>query len=217
VKKGKMETDKRVVVLARHRAVREGISKLLVAADVEVVEEAESLDEVAVGVKADVFVAHESPDEDPAAFLARLRAAAGGAGIVLLLDENRLDADGTDLGRGLSGVFVENVSAGELISLIAGAVRGEVVVLSERSVPQLQQQQLPIPPDPFHVLTPRERQVLTVLSSGKTAAQTATVLSISVQTVQSHVRSILVKLGARSTVEAVIIALREGLLTLRGA
>ena len=60
------------------------------------------------------------------------------------------------------------------------------------------------------VLTPRERSVLRLLADGHTTREIATLLSISVSTVRSHVEHILRKLNAHSRLEAVAIARRLG-------
>ena len=66
--------------------------------------------------------------------------------------------------------------------------------------------------DPDHsVLTPRERQVLNHLANGHTTLEIATLLSISVPTVRSHVEHILHKLHAHSRLEAVAVSRRLGL------
>jgi len=63
----------------------------------------------------------------------------------------------------------------------------------------------------YGVLTPRERQVLDHLSTGRTTREIATLLSISVPTVRSHVERILHKLHAHSRLEAVAVSRRLGL------
>lgn len=60
-------------------------------------------------------------------------------------------------------------------------------------------------------LTTRERQILCSLADGSSTVEIATTLSISPLTVQSHVKSILAKLGVHSKVEAVRLAWRHGL------
>lgn len=62
-------------------------------------------------------------------------------------------------------------------------------------------------------LTQRESAVLRLFSHGRTYAQVAELLSLSVNTVRNHAQRILAKLGAHSKLEAVLIARREGLLT----
>ena len=66
-------------------------------------------------------------------------------------------------------------------------------------------------------LTARERQILRSLTEGSSTAEIASSLSISPLTVQSHVKSILAKLGVHSKVEAVRLAWRHGLGSSRSA
>jgi len=67
-------------------------------------------------------------------------------------------------------------------------------------------------------LTAREVEILRVLAEGKSTDEVAESLFISRLTVQSHVKSILAKLGVHSKLEAVTFALRRGIIELpRGA
>ncbi|HYV02518.1 MAG TPA: response regulator transcription factor, partial [Actinomycetota bacterium] len=59
-------------------------------------------------------------------------------------------------------------------------------------------------------LTDRERQILTLLSEGLRNDDIAARLFISPQTVQTHVRNLLGKLGVHSKLEAVAFAVRNG-------
>lgn len=63
-------------------------------------------------------------------------------------------------------------------------------------------------------LTPREVEVLEALAAGLSTKEGARALHISPQTLRSHVKSILSKLGAHSKLEAMTIALRQGLISL---
>ena len=69
----------------------------------------------------------------------------------------------------------------------------------------------PGPASDRSVLTPREREVLGHLSDGHTTREIATLLSISVPTVRSHIEHILHKLHAHSRLEAVAVSRRLGL------
>jgi PAS domain S-box-containing protein len=62
------------------------------------------------------------------------------------------------------------------------------------------------------VLTPREREVLSLLARGSTSGETAATLGIGEETVQTHIRRARVKLAARTRTEAVATATRLGLL-----
>lgn len=69
-------------------------------------------------------------------------------------------------------------------------------------------------PDPGSpLLTPREREVLTFLATGRRNAEIAAALAVSVRTVEFHIGHLLQKLGARSRTEALQLAHERGLLT----
>ena len=61
------------------------------------------------------------------------------------------------------------------------------------------------------VLTPREREVLALLTEGASNKEIARALAVSVHTAKFHVASLTEKLGARSRAEAIAIAIRAGL------
>jgi len=61
-------------------------------------------------------------------------------------------------------------------------------------------------------LSPREREVLGLLIEGASNKEIARALALSVHTVKFHIAAITEKLGARSRVEAVAIAVRCGLM-----
>ena len=63
---------------------------------------------------------------------------------------------------------------------------------------------------PVEPLTTRELEVLQHLAAGQRNREIAAALSVSVKTVESHVRHIMQKLGAHSRTEAVVTAQRLG-------
>ncbi len=64
---------------------------------------------------------------------------------------------------------------------------------------------------PFDSLTPREREVLTLVAEGLTNRQIADKLVISVKTAEIHVGNILGKMGANSRTQAAAMAVQHGL------
>jgi DNA-binding NarL/FixJ family response regulator len=65
------------------------------------------------------------------------------------------------------------------------------------------------PPDPLAVLTPREREVLKCMADGLTRSEISTLLNMSGNTVRTHTQSLISKLGAHSSLEAVTMTLRS--------
>jgi two-component system, NarL family, response regulator DegU len=63
-------------------------------------------------------------------------------------------------------------------------------------------------------LTPREMQILKYIGQGLLNKQIAAELGISEQTIKNHVTSILRKLNANARTEAVVLALKQGLITI---
>ena len=63
-------------------------------------------------------------------------------------------------------------------------------------------------------LSNREREVLILTSKGLSSKETASRLIISERTVQTHLASIYDKLGARNKTEAMLLALKYGVMTL---
>jgi DNA-binding NarL/FixJ family response regulator len=63
----------------------------------------------------------------------------------------------------------------------------------------------------FQLLSPREREVLQLIAEGRTSAQVADKLHISVKTVETHRQQIMVKLKIKSVAELTKYAIREGL------
>jgi DNA-binding NarL/FixJ family response regulator len=112
------------------------------------------------------------------------------------------------LAAGACGMLPMDDRAHEIARAIRRAVAGELV-LPDRDLPGLVER-MRSPMDPFHVLTPREREILRLLTKGLATAEIAAILTISRGTVQVHVKNILAKLGIHSKVEAVRLALLAG-------
>jgi len=64
-------------------------------------------------------------------------------------------------------------------------------------------------------LTPRETEILNYIAQGYLNKQIAVKLDISEQTIKNHVTSILRKLNANARTEAVVVAIKQGLISIR--
>jgi DNA-binding NarL/FixJ family response regulator len=101
------------------------------------------------------------------------------------------------------------------MDVVRRAAAGELVMPERDLAPVLEQlrssQARPENEGLLRRLTPRETEILRYLAAGETTTQVAGHLGISALTVQSHVKSILAKLGVHSKIEAVTLAWRLGL------
>ena len=68
----------------------------------------------------------------------------------------------------------------------------------------------------FSILTAREREVLQLIAEGKSTKQIASILNISVKTIETHRQQVMEKVGVHSIAELTKYAIREGLTSLEG-
>jgi len=65
--------------------------------------------------------------------------------------------------------------------------------------------------DPLHTLSPRERDVLRYMATGMARTEIADVLRVSPNTVRTHIQHVFEKLDVHSSLEAMAVAMRSGL------
>jgi DNA-binding CsgD family transcriptional regulator/tetratricopeptide (TPR) repeat protein len=114
-------------------------------------------------------------------------------------------------GRGQRDRLAGVLRAAKVAAEVGGAKRlaHEIADLARRTRVALQEGP-PVPEIVFPDLTPREREVLRLVASGKTNRQIAGHLFITDKTASVHVSNILSKLGVASRGEAAALAHREG-------
>lgn len=112
---------------------------------------------------------------------------------------------------GCAGFILKTSPLDELVAAVRTAAAGEIMVSSEllaRLLNRLHHRD----DEPAHDLTGREREILALIAEGLTNGAIAKRLFISVNTVRNHVQNILAKLDAHSKLEALSIAIRDGLI-----
>jgi two-component system, NarL family, response regulator NreC len=66
--------------------------------------------------------------------------------------------------------------------------------------------------DSYHLLTDREKEVLHLLAEGRSNKEVATLLDVSVSTVETHRGNLMQKLSLHNTAEIVLYAVRKGII-----
>ena len=115
---------------------------------------------------------------------------------------------------GASGFLTKDVSMQEVVATITQAAGGEVALSTELAATILAE--LEEGPDrSASPLTPREEEVLQLIADGCSTSEVASGLFISGKTVKNHLASIYEKLEARDRTQAVLSAVRIGIVRLR--
>lgn len=119
------------------------------------------------------------------------------------------------LRAGASGFVPKTSSSDDLLAAIKAAAAGHTWLPVELIGPVIALMKEPPPPSDWELLidtlSERERQVLGLMVDGLSRSEIGTTLSISLNTVRTHVKSILAKLGVHASLEAVSLALRAGI------
>ena len=113
------------------------------------------------------------------------------------------------LEAGAAGYLLKDADADQVAQAIRAAVAGQMHL--DPGVARLLADSLRAPRRPGQSLTPREREVLTLVAGGASNRQIARTLVVSERTARTHVSAILAKLGLVSRTQAALWAVREGL------
>lgn len=118
----------------------------------------------------------------------------------------------------------KEVTAEQLVETVRRVARGEHPIneyltdrpkVAEHVLQQFQELSARSEAEAFmSPLTPREIEILQYIAEGYLNKQIAAELGISEQTIKNHVTSILRKLNANARTEAVVVAIKQGLITI---
>jgi NarL family two-component system response regulator LiaR len=204
----------RVLVVDDHAVVRSGIEySLLAIDDIELagsVESGEAALRLCEKVQPDVVLMDlMMPGMGGVAATRAILKCCPGARVIALtsFQEGGLVQDA--LQAGAISYLLKDVSMEELASAIRAAHEGRAILAPEaaKALAVVATQ----PAEPGHDLTEREREVLALIVEGKSNAEIAQKLAVSLSTARFHVSAILSKLGATNRAEAAAIAVKHRL------
>ncbi|MBP2064459.1 DNA-binding NarL/FixJ family response regulator [Streptomyces iranensis] len=213
----------RVAVVDDEALVRSGLRLILgTAPDIEVVAEcsgAFAVDTV-LGSKADVVLLDiRMPDADGLSVLRQLRAAPASPAVAMLTTFDVQEYLAAALRAGAAGFLLKDTDPEQLVRAVRTLAQGGSVLdpAVTRAVigGYLAAEAEATAAAAVEALTPREREVLTLLGEGLANPQIAERMGLAPSTVKDHVRAVLGKLGGLNRVQAAIVADRAGLVTSR--
>lgn len=210
----------RLLLVDDHALFRKGLASMLRdQLDFEVVAEAQDGQEALAKAKElmpdvilmDIYM----PGCDGLEATRRIKEALPYVKIVILTvseeDQNLFSA----IQSGAQGYLLKKIEPGELFEMLRGVVKGEAPISRATGAKILNEFARQVKrgreEDKGEKLSPREREVLELLTKGSTNKEIAAALGISDNTVKNHLRNILDKLHLKNRVQAAAFALQKAL------
>lgn len=209
-----MKTPMTVMIVDDHLMIRDGLKVFLsVYDDIQVIGEAENGTaalRLYPRLKPDVILMDMvMPEMDGPTTISRMREQGWPVNIIALTSFDDQELVQKAVQAGAVGFLHKDVHAAKLAQAIRDAAdgRGTLDAAAAQALIHSTQQ----PAALGHNLTPREKEVLSLLVQGKTNWELSQELNISKATVRLHVSNILAKLQAGNRTEAVSLALQNKL------
>lgn len=215
----------RVMIADDHAVVRLGIRKLLElerADEITVVGEAASGDMVLPEVQSlrpDVLLMDVMmPGLDPVARVRQVRETPGAPRVLILTASESDELVQPLLAAGVAGYMLKDEAPDAILQAIRAVAAGQtwfsqkiagLIVRAHTAAGEAEQAVGEAP------LTPREWEILQHIGQGKSNSEIADQLVLSKTTVQNYVSSIYAKLGIESRAQALLYAMRSGMVDIR--
>lgn len=203
-----------MLVVEDHPVVAEGLMALLAGQpDLEVLAWAPSVaDAIAVARDQPVDVAivdFRLPDGTGADAAVGVREHRPDAAVVFLSADDSDQAMLAAVEAGASGYLIKSAAGPQIVESVRRAADGEMLIPAPKLAALLGRRRELAGQDQersrqLASLTPRESEILRLMTQGLDNREIAGQLSVAYPTVRSHVRKVLEKLGARSRLEAVV-------------
>jgi DNA-binding NarL/FixJ family response regulator len=206
----------RVLLADDHRLVAEGLKSLL-STDfdlVGVVEDGRAMIEAARKLRPDVIVADITmPHLNGIDALVRLKRDDIQVPVVFLTMHAEVAYARRALEGGAAGYVLKHSAPAELITAVRAALSGKTYVSPAVAgeVLRVINQKPEIADDPVASLTPRQREILQLLTEGRSAKEIGDTLRISARTVEFHKYQVMEKLNLHTNAELVHFSLKHGI------
>jgi DNA-binding NarL/FixJ family response regulator len=212
----------RVLLADDHRMLREGLHRSLTEEGFDVVGEADNGEQavsLAAELQPDIVLMDVSmPQMDGVEATRAIRATGSETRILMLTMHADKDVLADAIRAGASGYLVKDCSTEEVAEAIRMAANGDTdlsPLLAASMLDEVRRLEAPSEPvDEEHVITKREEEVLQRIADGCSTSEVAQQLFISQKTVKNHLASIYQKLDARDRTQAVLQAVRMGIVHL---
>jgi DNA-binding NarL/FixJ family response regulator len=210
----------RLLLADDHRMLREGLRRSMSEEGFDVVGEAsDGLEAIKLSeeLAPDVILMDVTmPELDGVEAARRIHAAQPEIRVVMLTMHADSDVVASAIRAGASGYLVKDCSTEEIADAVRLAVSGDSALspqLASSMLHELRKLEAPTDDDD-RVITRREEEVLQLIADGCSTPEVAARLFISQKTVKNHLASIYQKLDARDRTQAVVQAVRMGIIHL---
>jgi len=211
----------RVLIVDDHRLILEGLQYVLEKDGMEVVGRATTgrqAMEMARTCEPDVVLLDiRMPDIDGLEALAGIKSSKQDAAVIILTSYRNPEYFYRAIASGAAGFLMKEGAPSQITHAIRTVLEGESIIdrhvlrdslraLSATTKKTSSEDKFDIPS-----LTEQEIRILTLIAEGLTNSDIAEVLTVSPNTVKTHVHNIFVKLGVSDRTQAAIWAIRRGL------
>ena len=210
----------RLMLADDHRMLREGLSRSMTEHGFDVVGEARDGVEavnMAYSLSPDVLLMDVSmPEMDGVEACRQVRSSAPDTKVVMLTMHADQDVLANAIRAGACGYLVKDCSTEDIAGAVRLASSGETALSPQLAASMLNEvHKLDMAPArEERVVTKREEEVLQLIADGCSTSEVAGQMYISQKTVKNHLASIYQKLDARDRTQAVLQAVRMGIVSL---
>jgi DNA-binding NarL/FixJ family response regulator len=206
----------RLLLADDHQMLRQGLRRSMEDEGFEVVGEASDGAEavrMACELHPDVVLMDVSmPEIDGVEATRQIRATLEHARVIMLTMHADQDVIRRAINAGASGYLVKDCSIDEVVAVVRQVASGEVALSPTLARSMLNEASRP---STDRILTAREEELLQLIGEGLSTPEVAAALYISTKTVKNHRASIFEKLDARDRTQAVVKAVRMGIIEVR--